>query len=144
MPILINIIQIAQIACCRIRRFNWITAFVHQTIHFQTVNTTSRNHKLPQTTSTRFRNSACIQSRLNNRQIFQFQRYIVFRKCSFKNREIISFTYSKHIFHLMMSFGKHFYQTTHNTIVWHFHHIRQFLHALNINFVGISNKACIF
>ena len=144
MPILVDVVQIAQVACGGIRCFQRVAAFVHKAVHFQAVESSGGHHKLPQSCCSGARCGTCVQCRLYHGQIFQFERHAVAFEGFFEHRKIVGLPQTEHIFYLIRFLKIHFDEFFHNVVVRHLHHIGQFLQTLDVEFLVAQDQSRIF
>ena len=76
-PVTENLVEVAQVAGSGKRREHGIAAFVDQGIELQPVLFAGSRHKLPQAGGPHPTDSLRIESRLNDGQVFQFQRQLI-------------------------------------------------------------------
>ena len=73
-PVLINGVQVFQVAGGCPRGLDRITTFVNKTVAFQSVHLSGSQHELPQTGSAYTGSGRRVQRRFNDRQVSEFKR----------------------------------------------------------------------
>ena len=142
-PVLVDGIHIFQVACGGPGSLNRVAAFVHKAVAFQTVYLAGVQHELPQAGGSGAGYGRGVKRRLDNRQIFQFQRQPVGVERLFENGHV-EVAGAQHESHLVAeASGIHVDEFAYNLVVGHFHngrHAREPVDVYGIAELGIDGR----
>ena len=143
-PIVIDAIQVFEITGGHGRRLDGVTALVDKTVYLESHALAGLDHELPQPGSSRARSGIRTQGRLDDGQVFQFERKPLPLESLFEDWHIIG-AQPQQIFDESPTFLYiHIDVTTHHAVVGHLDdggELRQFAH---INRVGIVDIHAVF
>ena len=134
-PVAEDFVEVAQIACGGPRGLQRVAPFVDQRVHFKTVLLTGGEHELPQPGSAYMRHGVGVETRLNDGQVFQFERQAVGFECFLEDGHIEVAATEHDADRLATVFRVAVDEFPHNVVVGHFHHGGQLAQTQFINIV---------
>ena len=136
-PVAENFVEIPQITGGGVGGLDGVAALIHERVHLQSVLLTGGQHKLPESRGTHARDGVGVQTRLNDRQIAQFERHVVGFQCLFKDGHVEVACSQPEAYGAAQPGGIAVDELAHHLIVGHFHDVGQTTQATDVFLIRI-------
>ena len=131
-PVVEDLIEIAQVVGCGIRCLHWVAALIVEGVYLQTIALACAQHELPKTCSSYAGNCLGVECRLDNRQIFQFQWQVICFQCLLEDRHVEVAGTQHEAYRATKFAAVAVDELLHYLVVWHFNESRESLQSVDI------------
>ena len=143
-PVVIDAVEVFEVAGRHGRRLDGIAALVDQAVHLESHALAGLHHELPQAGGTRTRSGIGSQCRLDDGQIFQFEREPFTLESLLEDRHVVG-TQTQQVLHQgTTSLHIHVDIATHHAVVGHLDNRGQLRQLADIDRVGIIDIHAVF